>query len=220
MTKRPEMKYAIIKLCIFLYTCIFLFGCTSPGPIAPIPKTHFALTKARLIRPGISKKTDVLALLGQPAGRSDLSQATPMRLYSEAWSYLEAPFMAEDRITVEFPYHSEIVRAVGWDVRDGEPEQSLKVAKAAFPNAKFKVQKMPDINPHVGETRLFYKETKLGILIIYNTRHRQVESISWMDPSEVIKRTALENFDYPDFCMQGHCAHSSPEIERQLSGKE
>lgn len=206
----------------FVYVALCILVCTggSVGKNGKPTGRHFTLSHAQKIHPGKSTKKDVLALLGEPDSRTDLNQATPMKQNSEAWSYLEEPLLAEDRVTVEFPHDSDVVKAVGWNVRAGEPELALKIAKALFAGGEFKKQKMPDINPHVGQTRFFYKELKLGVLIIHNERNNQVESIAWMQPEEVVRRTAYENFHYPDFCMQGHCVRSSPEIERQLAGEK
>ncbi len=185
----------------------------------PPRSRHFSLVNVEKIRPGISKKKDVLGILGEPDEHLDLTQVTYQKSDSDCWSYLEEPYKAEDRVSVEFPPNSDIVLSVGWAVREGEPEQSLEVAKAHFPSGTFERQKMPDLNPHTAETRVFYKEKQLGGLIIYESVKHRVESIAWMQPTELVKATALENFVYPEVCIQGHCAHSSPEIERKLSGE-
>ena len=204
---------------ILIFPICFISACAGIRTLETKPTKHFVLSLVQKIRPGVSEKNDVLSILGKPDRNLDLSHASPIKSDSEAWSYLEEPYFAEDRITVEFPPNSNTVLSVGWEVREGETEQFLETAKARFPQATFESQHIPDINPHSAENRLFYKDRQLGIVIVYNESNNLVESISWMQPTEIEKRTALDNFQYPNFCIQEHCAHSSPEIERKLTGK-
>ncbi|MBI3294633.1 MAG: hypothetical protein HYZ71_07860 [Deltaproteobacteria bacterium] len=186
---------------------------------AASPTKHYSLSMLHQIRPGISRKGDVLKLLGKPDRYLDFTHANPIKSDTVGWSYLEAPFLAEDRITVEFPTGSDVVQAVGWDVRKGEQERSLAFTKSSFHNVKFEMQKHPQINPHTTDNRFFFKNVRLGILILHDKKKDYVQSIERMVPSEVLRRTDFKNFQYPEFCIQDQCSRSSPEIERQLANE-
>jgi hypothetical protein len=176
------------------------------------------LTSVLSIQPGITKKNEVLSILGPPNEKREYSLSRKTRNF-EWWSYGEGAYKAIDRVSVDFPLDSDVVLAVGWSVKSNEPESLLEAAESHFPTAKFEVEPVPDVNPHASENALYYKDKQRGILIRYNEVFSRVESISWMLPEELDKRTSIDLIEYPEFCLQGHCAKSSPKIQRALTGQ-
>ena len=125
-----------------IITVIFLFliGCVSAQKHAGVAK--YNLSTVESLRLGEQTTSDVLAILGAPNEKVDLSKIPQVRKIGTVWQYNEGEY---PRISVFF--ENNILKSVTWKVRDSDPEQSIDVVKKRYPY-KWRISVVPPSTAH------------------------------------------------------------------------
>ena len=155
--------FAIISL-------IFLIGCVSSQQHGE--SARFSLSAIDSLKLGEQKMDDVLAILGTPSEKFDLSKINQARKAGIVWQYNEADF---PRISVFF--EADVVKSVTWKVRDGDLEQNVEVVKKRY-SEKWLVTVMPPGTAHSQPEICRLTSVTSGLSVDVRAPLRQVTSIA------------------------------------------
>lgn len=149
---------------------IFLVGCASSQQ--HVESVRFNLATIDSLKLGEQKMDDVLAILGTPSEKIDLSKITQVRKTGIVWQYNEANF---PRISIFF--ETGVMKSVTWKVRDGDLEQNAEMVKKRY-SEKWHVSVVPPDTAHSQTEICRLTSLTSGVSIDVRASLKQVTSIT------------------------------------------
>lgn len=169
--------------------------------------SSLSLATAAKLQAGVSTKTDIEKLLGAPHKILRLEDFPEQKDDGEIWMYVQEPFANSSRLSCYFKKGSSVVASVGWDVREGEPEQNLDMAKdhlkGRFPSVNFQEREEGAVLSHFYSDNKYFEDPKLGLAIFYRMGRKEVSGITWSDPKIYAEMT--QKLRRKLSCMNSDC---------------
>jgi outer membrane protein assembly factor BamE (lipoprotein component of BamABCDE complex) len=97
----------------------------------------------------------------------------------DLWIYPDISSKTHGRVALEIDNRDQKVQSIDFNLNSADPEQSLELARSAFPGARFKKNRLLKDYGHYMEIVESYDDTELGIELGVDTKTNLVNSISW-----------------------------------------
>ncbi len=196
-------------------------GCTSMGHRVAQPSGP-TLESAAQLYPGLTTREEVKNLFGPPSQYMTLSEYSEQADDGSVWLYFDEKNKSVRRLTIYFNRGSEVVSSVGWNVVEGDPEQSLEVAKA-FLKSRFKGVAFQDreegwTGPHAYSDMKYFEDFALGVSIFFRMGRSEVSGMTWSEPGLLAKRAKRKQRVAVD-CLGGACHSTVPPENRFPTGE-
>jgi hypothetical protein len=171
---------------------LFFAGCTTVRTGEHSRPSRLTLDKAGEIHPAITTQKEVEDLFGIPDRRLSLGDYPEQSDDGTVWLYFEGENKTSARLTLYFIKQSLVVGSVGWDVREGDPEQSVEQAKkwiqSRFANVHFQEREEGWTNPHAYSDVKYFEDPAAGVTLFFRMTRSEVNGISWSDPKLLAAR--------------------------------
>lgn len=175
----------------FVLSGIFLMSVSSCALAPPkSPASSMSLSEVRSALPFNTTYLDeVRKMLGKPdlelgtaeglksLSKRGLTSDLPIDGNEIVWFYLDQSGKGV-RLSLSFNKDSKQLTRLHWVVSPGDAERDIPVARAQFPEEKFRLRRPAWTNPHMGPTTASLSGEKDRVVITYSTLREKVESIS------------------------------------------
>lgn len=142
-------------------------------------------TKAKLdlnaidhLRFGNATRDEIRSQFGAP----DLDRPLPSDTSRVIWIYFQEGIRAT-RASLIFNAQSGTLESADWFIAPSEKENSLKVAKARYPDAKFVHKHSSWKVADIFEEREYFEDRNLGVTLYFESGQKYVHSIARQKPT-------------------------------------
>lgn len=169
---------------LFLAFIAVFMGCIACTTMkSSVSRSALVLAEVEKIKPGTTMKDEIVKRFGKPSMESDLTELPSLDDDGILWSYRDGE---QNRLSLYFERDSTVVSSVGWQVRNGEKEQSLAVAKERFAarlgTLSFQYRDRPLRQGEEG-FEAAYEDSKAGVVVLVQKGTEQVTGLTWSDPA-------------------------------------
>ncbi len=193
---KSQLFFALMAIFMGFLACATMKN--SADSSAPL-----VLEEVEKIMPGATTKNEIIKRFGKPSMESDLTELPSLDDNGTLWSYRDGE---QNRLSLYFKKNSTAVSSVGWQVRNGEKEQSLAAAKerlaARFGTLNFRYRDKTLRQSQEG-FEAAYEDSKAGVVILVQKGTEQVTGLTWSDPA-VYSQIAQKWNNGSMSCHHGH----------------
>jgi len=178
---------------LYLPVLVCLWGCSSAsvnGTSISNDKRTLSLGTLSALVIGTSSREDIVASIGNPDKRIIIPESDGKL---ETWQFFDGEIKVTPRASLVIDIQSGKITAMTWQVRSGEPEEKLEVAKNKIGPGTFQVKESEWINSHAASDELIYTNKKAGGSVIFSKTPKRVEFITWHAKGQLARNTAESN---------------------------